>query len=145
MNINDFYIADYCRNALDMARNISEVTLDYSRSSLAGLDTVLKDLRRIRKKGLLKDESAWSAAVSLGTYYGEVMLRDSLQYRDFAWKIDQSGMPVISDEKGLCSISPIYRAYKAITGDENGPSPEENYKMFLFMLDHAEEEYRKTL
>ena len=144
MNINDFYIGDYCKNAVETAKNISEIDLDYSRKSLADLDTVLKDICRIKQKGLLHDDSAWAAAVNFGTYYGEVMLRDSLQFRGFSWKIDASGMPVIADEKGLCSVSPIYRTYKIISGEE-GPSPEENYRMFLFMLDNAESEYRKGL
>lgn len=141
MTLSDFYIQEYCDSAVEIAKKVSDVRLDYSESSLDGLDKVIGEIRRIKLQNLISEDAIWSASVNLGTYYGEVLLRNGLSKRDFTWQIYED-MPVLMDRKAN-AISPIYKIYKKLSSPKDTEGAlKENYKMFLFMLDNAEKEYR---
>ena len=142
MTLSDFYIQEYCDSAVEIAKKVSGVRLDYSEASLEGIEKVIGDIRRIKLQKLISDDAIWSTSVNLGTYYGEVLLRSGLSKRGFSWQI-RNDMPVLADGKSN-AISPIYKIYKKLAEPKDLEGPlRDNYKMFLFMLDNAEKEYRK--
>ena len=135
MEIDGFDIADFCERAVTIGRDIAGVELDYSVGSLEGLETVLQSIRSVNRNGLLNDTVCWNASVCLGTYLGEVMLRDQLGSKGFSWQPDSNGLPMLMDSEKKNAVSPISKIYKKLIPDNDSEGTVSGlYRAFLLLL-----------
>ena len=108
-----FDIEKFCRMAEEEAMQMLGVSLDYSRSSIHLLDEMVLRIRSMYKKKLIDDTVLWNLAVTLGTYYGEVMLKDLLAERGLSWD-DSEHPPVLADKGKGTIIKPIDTVHHAM-------------------------------
>ncbi len=91
------------------------IGLDYTRESAQNVDTVLEVFHDSLDQ-YDGDEGAkilWNAAVMLGTYIGEMLLRLGLAEKGFVW-VEDDGIPILSNPGGKAAFSPITKAHKRI-------------------------------
>ena len=72
----------------------SGVMLDYTAESAKGVDEILENYHdNIENYGGADGEKTlWNAAVMFGAYIGEVLLRQGLSEKGFAW-VEDEGLP----------------------------------------------------
>lgn len=121
METDVFSINEICEKAIAIGKEISSIDLDYSVNSLRNLETIIQSVRSLNAKGMLNDVTCWNAAVCLGVYLGEVMLRDHLRSMGYTWRADDSGLLMLMDRENRNAISPISKVHKKLanTGSES--------------------------
>ncbi len=135
--IEEFNVEEYCGRTLEFCKRLANVDMDYTVESLARLEPIIQQNRVLKANNIIDDNTAWQLAINFGSYYGEVMLRDSLAANGYAWQLDESGIPVLSDAKGINAIRPITKVYKKIISENENDGEgtlEDNYKIFQILV-----------
>ncbi len=135
----------------DTAKNIAEdavryamesgIALDYTRESAQSVDMLLGALHDNLDKydGDKGAKILWNAAVLLGTYVGEMLLRSGLAEKGFIW-VEDDGLPILAIPGKQTSASPITKAHKRIL---NGA--EDSLKSFVdVVFSVVNDEWPKT-
>ena len=141
MRIEDYDVDGICNTASDIVKTVSNKELDFSVESLQIAEECIQKLRTMNRKGLLNETACWNAAVCLGTYFGEVMLRDKLKAKGFSWQINESDLPVLMDSTRQNAVSPISKVDKKLSDiefeiDQEG-SLDSVYEVFLFLIERS--------
>lgn len=141
MRIEDFDVDGICNSASDIVKTVSNKELDFSVESLQIAEECIQKLRTMNRKGLLNEIVCWNAAVCLGTYFGEVMLRDKLKEKGFSWQINECDLPVLMDSTRQNAVSPISKVDKKLSDiefeiDQEG-SLDSVYDVFLFLIERS--------
>lgn len=120
----DVNYQEYAERAVAYAKG-SNVELDYSKESIAAVDSFLGSYydKLGEYEGGDGADTLWNIAVHFGIYLGEVMLRLQLKDMGYEWYIEGE-MPIIRNNKNM-QMSPITKAHKRIL---NGP--EDSVKSF---------------
>ena len=140
MKMEEFNAEEYCTQAVAMCKKLADVELDYSTESLEKLESVIQQVRALRRKdsALINDDVVWSLSVHCGVYFGEVMFRDQLAQRGFVWQINEDNLPILMST-GKNAINPIAKLYKKLSDIEEETDSEGDlptiYKIYLWMLD----------
>lgn len=113
-----FDVEKFCHMAEEAASHILNKELDYSRESIHVLDEMVAAARRMHKKDLINDTVLWNLAVTLGTYYGEVMLKDLLADKGLSWD-ESEHPPVLSSKDKGTVIKPINDVHIAMFVSED--------------------------
>ena len=109
----EFNIEELCRKARDIAEHFTGEILDRTAGSINILDAVIMKARNLRAKQLIDENVMWNTAVCVGTYFGEIMLADSLREKGFSWNTGK-GLPVLTAPNGASVVDPIGEAHKAM-------------------------------
>lgn len=122
MNIDDFKnnIPSLVEQAKDTVGHISNKQVGVDIESMSDLDETVMYMNNLFKKGLISEDVAWNASVSLGVLLGEMILSK----HKFYWDMNENGIPVLKTNENS-SMSPITKVYKVITdkdGVEGTPS-----------------------
>lgn len=137
MEEKELNLDGYLRQAVSIGRAFGDADLDYSVESLEGLDNTVREICIVYGKNRIDKRKVWYYSVSLGVYFGEVMLRDSLKSRGFSWK-EHDGIPMLADDIGNI-ISPIFKIYRIFLSVKGEPEEDSEltgyYKKLLGMLD----------
>ena len=93
----------------------SGVVLDYTAESAKGVDEILENYHdNIENYGGMDGEKTlWNVSVMFGAYIGEVLLRQGLSEKGFAW-VEDEGLPILSMQDGKMTASPITKVEKRI-------------------------------
>lgn len=93
----------------------SGVMLDYTAESAKGVDEILENYHENIEQysGEDGEKTLWNLAVLFGAYIGEVLLRQGLSEKGFAW-VEDEGFPILSTQDGRMTASPITKVQKRI-------------------------------
>ena len=112
-NEQDFDIEQYLQMANDTAMQILGKELDFSRNSVRLLDEIVVKARSMYRKKLIDDNILWNMSVVLGTFYGEVLLKNILSARGLFWDRSKNP-PALANKEGSTVIKPIDTVHHAM-------------------------------
>lgn len=99
--------------AVDYAKSFQK-KFDYSPNSINDLEEILDYYSKDISKSHPTENQIWSMALIFGSYLGEVMLKNGLFKRGFAWGKDgTSDIPLLIDDSGSY-ITPNDKVYKRL-------------------------------
>ena len=104
-------MAKAAQTAVDYAWDF-RVKLDYSPRSVEGLESILAYYSEGLSRAHPTEDQIWSMASIFGAYLGELMLKNGLSDKGYAWGMDeQGGYPVLLSEEGFI-VAPIDKVFK---------------------------------
>ncbi len=118
MKIEDFNIEELCDKAMSMCKQMANIDVHYNIDSLESIDAIAVQVSQLKDKGLVNTDVALNIALPLGTFAGEIMLKDKLTELGYKWQINEAGLPIISDRTHLNAFSPVSMLLAKITGED---------------------------
>jgi hypothetical protein len=134
----DFDAEAISKEAVNVSMEVLGTPLDFSVASLDQAEEIIQRLRSMYRKKYFDKDVCWNLTVILGTYIGEVMLKDKLGAMGYSWQINEYGLPVVMNSKTGNYCSPISKVQKklentSIGGDEEGTASS-FYRTYLLII-----------
>lgn len=117
MENSTFDYEKHCKKAVKLGLDVCGAKLDYSKQSLEDLEIIIKKISEISKQ--IDEKTIWNISLSLGSYLGEVILKNGFKDNDFYWWIDDDNIPIISNKNHNIILSPIIKVYNKINNYDN--------------------------
>ncbi len=106
--------------AVDYAKSFQK-EFDYFPDSIADLEEILEYYSNDISESKPTENQIWSMALIFGSYLGEVMLRNGLSEKGYAWEMDgSSAIPLLGNVDGKY-LAPVDKVYKRLVngGEDN--------------------------
>ena len=114
---------ELCGKAIEMARDVFSVKLEYQTSDLDVLEEkIFPVLEKMISEGKINEIAAQNLAAFFGAYLGELILRGFAAELGYVWTLREDDVPIIAC--GANKFNPLAKVRKRLTqgkGDDIRP------------------------